>query len=220
VKTISMQPDENDITYISYSLDTNILKSLYDTFFGHNMSFDSIVSLLLQIWTIYSIVAFLVSALFIAGIVYAYLMIAKLSEIEDGKLHDDEHAWQERYGGHHIENNRWQSVQTHLDSTNPNDWKLAIIEADVLLGHMLEKAGYVGNTIGEKLKGATARTFSTIDDAWQAHRVRNQIAHGGADFVLTQKIAKETLIMYERVFKEFGTLDDHGGGHGGGHGHH
>ena len=83
------------------------------------------------------------------------------------------------------------------------DWKLAIIEADVLLERMLDKAGYAGNTVGEKLKSASVRSFTTLDDAWRAHRVRNQIAHGGADFVLTQKTAHETIVLYERVFKEF-----------------
>ena len=207
--------DENDIAYHSYSFDTNIFKVLYESFSGNDLSFDSITALLLQLWTFYSIFAFALSALFIFGIIYAYIRIAEFDEIENEQLHAQEHMWSELNNGH-IENNRWLSVQTHLESENPNDWKLAIIEADVLLERMLDKAGFAGNTIGEKLKSASARSFATLEDAWQAHRVRNQIAHGGADFVLTHKVAKETLIMYERVFKEFGVFDE-GNGHGGGH---
>ena len=197
-----MEADANDFVYSNYGLQTNIFKVLYESVSGSSLSLDSFTALLLQIWTIYSIIAFILSALFIVGIVYSYIRMSHLGEIEEENLHEQERLWQQLHGGH-IENNRWQSVQTHLSSENPNDWKLAIIEADVLLERMLEKAGYAGATIGEKLKGASARSFATIEDAWQAHRVRNQIAHGGADFVLTHKIAKETLIMYERVFKEF-----------------
>jgi hypothetical protein len=42
--------------------------------------------------------------------------------------------------------------------------------------------------------------------------VRNKIAHAGADFILTQKIARETIMQYERVFKELG-VGEGGGGH-------
>ncbi len=203
-----MQPD-NDIAYTSYGLDADFLTDLLGNIFGlftnGDFSVDSFFELVGTLWTIYSVIALAVSALFIFGIIYAYIRYSQMSEIQEERLLEQEQAWRELHGGQ-IENNRWQSVQTHLESDNPNDWKLAIIEADVLLERMLDKAGYAGSTIGEKLKSASVRSFATLDDAWQAHRVRNQIAHGGADFVLTQKIAKETLIQYERVFKEFSVL--------------
>jgi hypothetical protein len=217
--------DENDIIYNSYGLDTNIFKLLYEQIAGSSLNtsatgawYDGLLALALQIWTIYSVIAFALSALFIFGIIYAYIRIAEYDEIEAEDLHDKEHRWHELHHGHHGANNRWQSVQNHLASENPNDWKLAIIEADVLLEKMLENAGFVGATVGEKLKSAATRSFETLQDAWQAHRVRNQIAHGGADFVLTHKLAKETLIQYERVFTEFGVLgEEEEGGHGGHH---
>jgi hypothetical protein len=207
-----MQGDENDIVFDTYGLDTNIFKLLYESLSGSNVNVDSVTAFLLHAWTIYSVVAFALSALFILGIIYAFIRINEYSEHEHHELHEEEHRWRERHKGH-IENERWHNVQTHLESQNPNDWKLAIIEADVLLEHMLEKAGYAGVTVAEKLKSASVRSFHSIEDAWQAHRVRNQIAHGGADFVLTQKVAKETLIQYERVFKEFGVFERDGGGH-------
>lgn len=197
--------DENDIVYNTYGLDADFLGGIFEFFTGGDFSFASIIEFLATFWTIYSIIALTLSALFIFGIIYAYIRIGQMSEIEEEFLAEQEKMWKELHGGS-IENNRWQSVQTHLTSNNPNDWKLAIIEADVLLERMLEKAGYAGNTVGERLKSASSRSFATLDDAWTAHRVRNQIAHGGADFVLTQKIAKETLILYERVFKEFDVL--------------
>jgi hypothetical protein len=210
-------PDENDIVFKTFSFKNDTFKVLYESLFGSGMTLDSVTLFLLQLWTIYSVFAFLLSGLFIIGIIYAYIKIAEYAEAESHHLHESEHRWHELYGGH-AENNRWGTVQKHIESENPNDWKLAIIEADVLLERMLDKAGFVGATIGEKLKNTSGRSFETIDDAWQAHRVRNQIAHGGADYVLTHKVAKETLIQYERVFKEF---DAHGAGehnsHGGGH---
>jgi hypothetical protein len=203
-----MQPD-NDIVYTSYGLQadfiTDLLGNIFGLFTNGDFSASSFFEFIGNLWTVYSILALAVSALFIFGIVYSYIRLSQMSEIQEEKLLEQEQVWRELHSGQ-IENSRWQSVQTHLESENPNDWKLAIIEADVLLERMLDKAGYAGTTIGEKLKSASVRSFATLDDAWQAHRVRNQIAHGGADFILTQKIAKETLILYERVFREFNTI--------------
>ncbi len=197
-----MQPGDNDIVYKTYGIDADVFGNIFSFFGNFDLSFGGIFSLAGTIWTLYSIFAFIISAIFIYGIIYAYIRLGQMSEQQEEMLHEQEKMWKELHDGH-IENERWQSVQIHLDSENPNDWKLAIIEADVLLERMLDKAGYAGATIGEKLKSASTRSFATLDDAWRAHRVRNQIAHGGSDFILTQKLAKETLVLYERVFKEF-----------------
>ncbi len=83
---------------------------------------------------------------------------------------------------------------------------MAIIESDILLGRILKEKGYGGSSIGEQLKSISPQSLSTLNDAWEAHKVRNQIAHDGADFVLTKKKAQETITMYKRVFSEFGEL--------------
>ncbi len=75
-----------------------------------------------------------------------------------------------------------------------------------MLDETLKNAGYVGQNLGEKLKGANAESFTTLQDAWEAHKVRNEIAHVGSDFILTQKSAQETITRYARVFKEFGVI--------------
>lgn len=197
-----MQPDANDIVYRGFGINADTFRSFLDLLTGSNVTFASIGHTALVLWTIYSILAFIVSAIFVYGIIYSYIRLGQLEEEQEEDLHEQEKMWRELHDGS-IENERWLNVQRHLESENPNDWKLAIIEADVLLERLLEKAGYAGTTIADRLRSASARSFSTIDDAWQAHRVRNQIAHGGSDFVLTQKTAKDTLILYERVFKEF-----------------
>ena len=63
-----------------------------------------------------------------------------------------------------------------------------------------------GTTIGEKLKSASPNSFKTLDQAWRAHRVRNEIAHAGSDFVLTKKAAQDTITQYKMVFEEFELL--------------
>ena len=91
----------------------------------------------------------------------------------------------------------------HLNSPNPGDWRLCILEADIMLSEMLNKLNYKGDTIGDKLKTAAKGDFQTLDFAWEAHKIRNAIAHEGADFSLPQLEAKRVINLYKAVFEEF-----------------
>lgn len=99
--------------------------------------------------------------------------------------------------------NRWKHIQDLIKSYNQNDWRQAIIEADIILEEMLEKMGYPGVTIGDKLKMVERSDFVTVDKAWSAHKVRNQIAHDGSSFKLSREVAEQTIKNFEEVFKEF-----------------
>ncbi len=101
------------------------------------------------------------------------------------------------------QNARWAHIQGLIASYNPSDWRQAIIEADIILEEMLDKMAYDGTTIGDKLKNVERSDFVTLDKAWSAHKVRNQIAHGGSTFKLTREMAERTIKDYEEVFKEF-----------------
>lgn len=60
-----------------------------------------------------------------------------------------------------------------------------------------------GENLGERLRSVEASDFTTIDKAWEAHKVRNQIAHEGADFLLSEREARRVLALYRDVFNEF-----------------
>ncbi len=100
-------------------------------------------------------------------------------------------------------NSVWLEVEQKINSVNPSDWRLAIIEADILLFEMLEQMGLPGQNLGEKLKAADSTFFNSLDSAWQAHKVRNIIAHQGAGYQLSYNEAKKTIDLYRRVFEEF-----------------
>ena len=100
-------------------------------------------------------------------------------------------------------NPQWEKVMEHLSSDNPGDWRLAILEADIMLGQVLDIMGLSGTNIGDKLKGVEKSDFITVDRAWEAHRIRNQIAHEGAAFILNQREARRIIDLYRQVFDEF-----------------
>jgi len=103
-------------------------------------------------------------------------------------------------------NPKWERVLTHLDSLNENDWRLAILEADIMLSDLLDQLSLPGDTMGDKLKAVERSDFTTIDNAWEAHKVRNRIAHDGADFLLNQHEAKRVIGLYQTVFEQFGII--------------
>jgi hypothetical protein len=103
-------------------------------------------------------------------------------------------------------NAKWQKVLAHVNSENPAEWRLSILEADVLLEHALEAKGYNATSLGDKLKSVDAGQFKTIQAAWEAHKIRNSIAHQGADFMISQREAKRVIDLYQQVFMEFGFI--------------
>lgn len=169
------------------------------------------------IWTIFAILSYIVSAIFLFLYVYAAVNVEELYEEEDHHTRAEEEAYKRKMTGGATAN-RFHDMKEHINSENPNDWKLAIIEADIILDEALKRQGYAGTSLGERLRSISPQSLRTLDDAWEAHKIRNEIAHSGVDFVLTHKLARETIVRYERVFGELGLLENGGGSHG--HGHH
>ncbi|MBI2097561.1 MAG: hypothetical protein HYT46_01340 [Candidatus Vogelbacteria bacterium] len=101
-----------------------------------------------------------------------------------------------------IRDERWAKLIKVMDSDNPSDWKQAIIEADIMLDEMVQAMNYPGENLGERLKAIEPSDFLSLQDAWEAHKTRNQIAHD-SQFVLTRREARAALDRFERVFREF-----------------
>ena len=97
---------------------------------------------------------------------------------------------------------RWEQISGLANSSNESDWRRAIMEADIMLGEALEKMGYRGSTVGDRLKDANPLQMTTLDIAWQAHKVRNEIAHGGEGFHLSEWDTKSAIDFYRRVLEE------------------
>jgi hypothetical protein len=90
-------------------------------------------------------------------------------------------------------------IQGYMSSQSEALWRIGILEADNLLLEVLTEKGYQGDGVGEKLKTAS---FKTIDLAWDAHKIRNRVAHEGSDFELTEREAKRAFMLYESVFRD------------------
>lgn len=99
----------------------------------------------------------------------------------------------------YVKHPRWAMVEDYMASEHEALWRIGILEADNLLHDTMRIAGYPGQDLGEMLKEAN---FRSIDLAWDAHKMRNKIAHEGMKFTLTERDARRAFAMYEAVFKE------------------
>jgi hypothetical protein len=156
-----------------------------------------------SLWSVFSILAYIVAIILLVLYVFASIRRNLYNDLMAQELRDAEELYTQKYQVS-TKHSRLQDVKANASSNNPNDWKLAIIEADIILDDTLKQKGYLGTSLGERLKSISGAQMSTINDAWEAHKVRNRIAHDGADFVLTKRLLDETISRYLRVFTELG----------------
>lgn len=97
---------------------------------------------------------------------------------------------------------RWQQIEEHLVAGTTSDWRLAILEADIILDDLITSMGYSGEGLGEKLKQINPGDLNFVESAWEAHKIRNKIAHEGAAHELNEREVKRVLNLYKQVFQE------------------
>lgn len=94
---------------------------------------------------------------------------------------------------------RFAIIKGYMSSPSEALWRIGIMEGDNLLESVLREKGYIGENLSELLKGAS---FKTVSLAWDAHKIRNRIAHEGSNFELTEHEAKKAYHIYEEIFRE------------------
>lgn len=158
-----------------------------------------------EILPLLKILSFFISFIFIVGLLHLIRKINMIRAAEHAELYPlkgisdgviDSRPEQ-------LLNEKWERVLKLVESDSSSDWKLSILEADIMLEEILDKMGYHGESMGEKLKSIEKSDFETLDYAWEAHKIRNSIAHEGGDFLLNQREAKRVIELYKRVFEEF-----------------
>ncbi len=104
------------------------------------------------------------------------------------------------------ENKRWQNIKAHFQSSNPTDWRMAIIDADAMLEDVIESMGYHGASFGEKLKSINPRNVPFLNDAWYVHKLRNNLAHQGSTYHLSEREVFQAHKIYENIFYSTGYI--------------
>ena len=100
---------------------------------------------------------------------------------------------------------RWTEITNHINSNREGEWKFAVIEADKLADDVLKKSGFPGETMGERLMSIDKTRLLSIDGLWEAHKVRNRIAHD-VSYFLRHSEARKAVALFEASLRELGVL--------------
>jgi len=155
-----------------------------------------------QLWLLVTAISLIVTIGLLILFVNSTIRFHQLRREEEHKyatVHAD-HAEEKR------DHSRWRHVRDLVEGPHENDWRQAIIEADIMLDDLLSQLGYPGQSVGEKLKAADPKRFRSLQHAWGAHKVRNEIAHSGTAFKLDEHLAHRTIAQYEVVMREHGEI--------------
>ena len=97
------------------------------------------------------------------------------------------------------------AIENSLTKENPQSYNMSIVEGDKLLDKALLEMGLSGRTMGERLKKCGKEKFSQTNAVWNAHKLRNQIAHEPG-FKLEYHQAKHALAIYKQALRDLGAI--------------
>ncbi len=154
-------------------------------------------------WIVIGFISSSLSILFIAIIIFSLVRMREIQLHEKMELdHEIHEALSRDQEAIKAENPRWHYILTLIESSNESDWRVAIIEADTMLDEILRGKSFTGETVSELLEAARSSGYANIQNAWDAHLVRNQIAHAGSEFSLSQVEGRRVIRMYQNFFEE------------------
>lgn len=135
------------------------------------------------------VVTFLVAILIVAVLVF----IAILLTGKRGYTFDKQ-AYQAKF----------LEIENKFKKENPASYVTTVINADKLLDKAMMEMGLPGKTMGERLK-KNGDKFSHLNGVWQAHKLRNAIAHE-SDVEVSYKRAYNALSIYKQALKDLGAI--------------
>jgi hypothetical protein len=153
------------------------------------------------------IIGMVLSFFLLVLVVYAQIRMVQTEHEGFHALEEEEHEEREHGPeGEPHKGTRWDEIVALSMGASAGDWRRAILEADIMLADALDLRGYSGPTVADQLRQANPIQMTTLDVAWAAHKVRNQVAHEGEALQLSERDVRATIDQYKRVFEELGVL--------------
>ncbi|MBI4993542.1 hypothetical protein HZC33_01100 [Candidatus Wolfebacteria bacterium] len=100
-----------------------------------------------------------------------------------------------------VSSKKWKNLLEKIKSGDERDYRLAIIEADSIIDELLIAYDHPGEDMGERLKSLNEYEMENLNGLWQAHKIRNKLAHE-ADLVLPVDEMKKIIGLYHKALEE------------------
>lgn len=99
---------------------------------------------------------------------------------------------------------KFLEIENKLRQDNPASYVTTVINGDKLLDKAMMEMGVPGKTMGDRLKRCGDR-FTNLNGVWQAHKLRNAIAHE-PDIEVSYRRAYNALQIYKQALKDLGAI--------------
>lgn len=96
----------------------------------------------------------------------------------------------------------WGMVSEGLILGNESHWRTAVIRADAVLDMALRARRFPGQTMAQRMARA-AKKYPEVEEAFKAHRLRNELAHNPMK-KLSEKETRWALLIFERALRALG----------------
>lgn len=99
---------------------------------------------------------------------------------------------------------KFLEIENKFKKETPASYVTTVINGDKLLDKAMMEMGVPGKTMGERLKKCGDK-FTNLNGVWQAHKLRNAIAHE-TDIEVSYKRAYNALQIYKQALKDLGAI--------------
>jgi len=153
-----------------------------------------------EVYGFYGILKFVFIGVSLYLSAWIFFLLIRNSWLESKYFEDLTEAFTYKPFGRKKINKRWDKIVKRLDTEKESEFKLALIDADDLLGEVFEKMGYKG-TMTDILKQLNTGIVSNLEDIKKVHQIRNKVVRD-PDYKLSRDEAGRILGIYEEAFRE------------------
>lgn len=96
---------------------------------------------------------------------------------------------------------KWMKILQRLESELETEYKLSVIEGDLLLNDVMKRLGYEGKDLAEKLGRVKPGVFSELENLKKSDQIYQNLIYD-TSYHLTQSDAKRIIAEFERALTE------------------
>lgn len=96
---------------------------------------------------------------------------------------------------------QWEAILARFNEGTPASIKLAVIEADKFVDHILRESGFRGEHMADRIEKLSSHGLQTFERLWRAHKVRSEIVHA-VGYEIPESNARQAMEDYEAFLKE------------------
>jgi len=154
-------------------------------------------------WLLFLKILFIAaSAVFLGFIIFA---LAKTSWLKRMIIWDLQEILTYRPFGVSKVEKSWQKIKAGLETGIESEYKLSVIKADKILDDTLNRMGFGGVSLGERLDKLTTASLPNLEEVRAAHKIRNNVIHD-PDYRLSLEDARKAIAAYEKALTDLQAL--------------